>query len=55
MIDGVSWIGTYCYDPACVSTPPPSTPPTNPPTDEDIIERVSDDDDADDAVTDVWL
>ena len=44
-VDGVSWIGTYCYDPACVSTTPPP--------DDDIIERGSDDKDAYDAVTDV--
>ena len=45
VIYGVSWIGTYYYDPACVSTMPRP--------DDDIIERGSDDKDAYDAVTDV--
>ena len=50
-VDGVSWIGTYCYDPACVSTPPPTTPPTYPPT--YIIDRGTDDDKSDDTGTNV--
>jgi len=42
-VDGFSWVGTYCYDPACLPSPPTAAP-TNLATD-DITDRGEDDDD----------